>query len=116
MKAVYIINGFLESGKTEFITFTMQQPYFRSKGKTLLLLCEEGENEYDEELLAATNTVVEVIESSSDLNSSNSQRRPLQTQSPVHRMISGLGSKLLTSFNAHCKLSLTVSGMIVEPI
>ena len=71
MKAVYIINGFLESGKTEFITFTMQQPYFRSKGKTLLLLCEEGENEYDEELLAATNTVVEVIESSSDLNSSN---------------------------------------------
>ena len=31
MKAVYIINGFLESGKTEFIQFTMQQPYLKAK-------------------------------------------------------------------------------------
>lgn len=70
MKAVYIINGFLESGKTEFISFTMQQPYFQSRGKTLLLLCEEGETEYDEELLRATNTVIEVIDDKNDLNSS----------------------------------------------
>ena len=51
MKPVYVINGFLESGKTEFISFTLAQPYFRIKGKTLLLLCEEGEQEYDPELL-----------------------------------------------------------------
>ena len=48
-KPVYIINGFLESGKTEFITFTLGQPYFQIKGKTLLILCEEGENERSEE-------------------------------------------------------------------
>ena len=42
-----MINGFLESGKTEFITYTLAQPYFQVRGKTLLLLCEEGENEYD---------------------------------------------------------------------
>ena len=42
MKPVYIINGFLGSGKTEFINFTLDQPYFQSSGKTLLLLCEEG--------------------------------------------------------------------------
>ena len=47
MKPVYIINGFLGSGKTEFINFTLDQPYFQSSGKTLLLLCEEGEEEYD---------------------------------------------------------------------
>lgn len=50
-KPVYIINGFLESGKTEFITFTLGQPYFQIKGRTLLILCEEGENEYDPALL-----------------------------------------------------------------
>ena len=50
MKPVYVINGFLESGKTEFISFTLAQPYFQIKGKTLLILCEEGENEYDEAL------------------------------------------------------------------
>ena len=70
MKAVYIINGFLESGKTEFIQFTMQQPYFKSKEKTLLLLCEEGELEYDEALLKETNTVMEIIERKEDFNSS----------------------------------------------
>ena len=47
MKPVYMINGFLESGKTEFISFTLAQNYFQIKGKTLLILCEEGENEYD---------------------------------------------------------------------
>ena len=45
MKPVYVINGFLESGKTEFIRYTLAQPYFRIKGKTLLIVCEEGEIE-----------------------------------------------------------------------
>lgn len=70
MKSVFIINGFLESGKTEFITFTLQQEYFQIDGKTLLLLCEEGENEYDPELLKRTNTVVELIENREDFNGS----------------------------------------------
>lgn len=62
MKPVYLINGFLESGKTEFITFTMNQPYFQIKGKTLILLCEEGEIEYEEALLRRSNSVVELID------------------------------------------------------
>lgn len=62
MKPVYIINGFLESGKTEFITYTLDQPYFQIKGKTLILLCEEGEVEYEESLLAKSRAVIEVIE------------------------------------------------------
>ena len=66
MKPVYMINGFLESGKTEFITFTLAQPYFRSKGTTLIILCEEGEIEYEEELLQKTNSVVEVIDEEED--------------------------------------------------
>lgn len=66
MKPVYIINGFLESGKTEFINFTLDQPYFQISGKTLLLLCEEGEGEYDPAVLKHSNTVVEVIENEAD--------------------------------------------------
>lgn len=62
MKPVYIINGFLESGKTEFITYTLSQPYFQVRGKTLLILCEEGENEYDPMLLKQSRTVLEVID------------------------------------------------------
>ena len=66
-KPVYIINGFLESGKTEFISFTLAQPYFQIKGNTLLILCEEGENELDPKLLKKSRTVVELIEDEEDL-------------------------------------------------
>ena len=63
---IYLITGFLESGKTSFLSFTLQQDYFRIDGKTLLILCEEGEEEYDEEALAKANIVVEVIEKEED--------------------------------------------------
>lgn len=70
MKPIYVINGFLESGKTEFISFTLGQPYFQIKGKTLIILCEEGENEYDAELLRKSRTEVEIIEDEEDFNPS----------------------------------------------
>lgn len=71
MKPVYMINGFLESGKTSFINFTIQQPYFQIKGLTLLLLCEEGEEEYDPKILKASKTEVRVIEDEADFNAAN---------------------------------------------
>lgn len=64
---IYLLAGFLESGKTTFLNFTLQQDYFCIDGKTLLILCEEGEEEYDMEALALTNTVVEIIEKEEDL-------------------------------------------------
>ena len=71
MKPVYVINGFLESGKTEFISYTLGQPYFQAKGTTLLILCEEGENEYDDTLLKRSRTVVELVESEADFTPAN---------------------------------------------
>ena len=68
LKPVYIINGFLDAGKTDFFRYTIAQPYFRTKGKTLLIVCEEGENDYEEKLLKNTNTVVEYIEEEEDFN------------------------------------------------
>ena len=63
---IYLMTGFLESGKTSFLSFTIQQDYFHTDGKTLLILCEEGEEEYDPAILKANNTVVEVIENEED--------------------------------------------------
>lgn len=71
MKPVYVINGFLEAGKSEFIVYTLSQPYFQVRGKTLLILCEEGEVEYDPELLKKTRTTVEVIENEEDFTPKN---------------------------------------------
>ena len=64
---IYLITGFLESGKTTFLRFTLDQDYFQIDGKTLLILMEEGEEEYDTKALAKNNAVVEVIEKEEDL-------------------------------------------------
>ena len=45
---VYFINGLLESGKTEFINFTIEEDYFKIDELTLIIACEEGMEEYDE--------------------------------------------------------------------
>lgn len=44
---VYAFSGFLESGKTKFIQETLEDPRFNGGERTLLLVCEEGEEEYD---------------------------------------------------------------------
>ena len=46
---VYLFLGFLESGKTKFIQETLQDPRFSTGEKTLLLVTEEGELEYEPE-------------------------------------------------------------------
>ena len=60
---VYVINGFLDSGKSSFYTYTIGQPYFQSPDRTLLILCEEGEVEYSEKLLKQSRTDMAVIDS-----------------------------------------------------
>ena len=43
---VYLVAGFLDSGKTSFINGILQDG-FAAEDRTLLLCCEEGETEYD---------------------------------------------------------------------
>ena len=65
---VFVINGFLEAGKTQFISYTLQQDYFQSDGTTILVLCEEGDTEYDPELLKQTRTKLITVEDASELD------------------------------------------------
>ena len=44
---VYLFLGFLESGKTKFIQETLEDPRFSTGEKTLLLVTEEGVEEYE---------------------------------------------------------------------
>lgn len=60
---VYLFLGFLESGKTKFIQETLEDPRFSSGEKTLLLVMEEGEEEYETIKFAdAENTEIAFIE------------------------------------------------------
>lgn len=65
---VFLINGFLEAGKTQFISFTLQQEYFQADGNTVLILCEEGDTEYDKELLRKTHTKLITVDSAEEMD------------------------------------------------
>ena len=68
---VYLFVGQLESGKTKFIQETMEDPNFDSGDKTLLLVCEEGELEYDPSRFAFGGVHVAQIEDKSELTPEN---------------------------------------------
>ncbi len=59
---VFIINGFLESGKTSFIQDTLESEDFNDGGKTLVIACEEGEEGYDLVKMSALNTMVVTVD------------------------------------------------------
>lgn len=64
---VFLFTGFLESGKTLFLRDTIEDPSFTEGEKTLVIVCEEGEEEYDSKKLAAYNIVIETVEDEDDL-------------------------------------------------
>ena len=61
---VYMIAGFLDSGKTNFINGILSDG-FAAEDRTLLLCCEEGEEEYDPKGL--TNVTVISVEDEEEL-------------------------------------------------
>jgi len=59
---VYAFTGFLDSGKTKFIQETLEDPRFNDGERTLILLFEEGEEEYDFSTYPAKNVWLEVLD------------------------------------------------------
>ena len=58
---VYVFMGFLGSGKTTFAQDTLIKQGFTEGQKTLLLVCEDGEEEYDAAELKKNNIDLEFI-------------------------------------------------------
>lgn len=65
---VYICTGFLDSGKTTFIKDTLMKQEWIEEGPTLLLQCEEGEEEYSEKYLDENGLFLFNIEEREKLN------------------------------------------------
>ncbi len=63
---VYLFLGFLEGGKTTFIQETLEEDYFNDGQRTLIIACEEGLEEYDDDLLQRTGCKIEYVEEPED--------------------------------------------------
>ena len=64
---VFLVNGFLESGKTAFIIYTLGEEYFHIDCNTLLIVCEEGEVEFDSKLLGREKTFMVTVDDKKQL-------------------------------------------------
>lgn len=82
---VYLFIGFLESGKTRVIQETMEDPNFNNGEKTLILQCEEGEEELDLSCFAGQNVRLQTIEREEDLTAARLVE--WQKKNPLDRVI-----------------------------
>ena len=76
---VYVFTGFLDSGKTKFIQETLEDSRFNAGESTLLLVFEEGEEEYDFSAYPSQNVFMEV------LNQQTVTTKQLQALAKKHR-------------------------------
>ena len=72
--SVYLFLGFLESGKTKFIQETLEDKRMENGENTLLLICEEGEEEYAPKKFGVNNVAVVTLESVDELTEENLKR------------------------------------------
>lgn len=68
---VYLFTGFLEAGKTKFIQETLEDSRFHKGERTLLVLCEEGVEEYAPEQFCAPNVFLRTVEDEVDFTAEN---------------------------------------------
>ncbi len=68
---VYLFTGFLDSGKTKFIQETLEDPRFYDGERTLVILCEQGEEDYHPQKYPNENVFFHIIEDIADLNQKN---------------------------------------------
>lgn len=64
---VYLFTGFLEAGKTQFVQGTLADRRFDTGERTLLLVCEEGEEEYDLSRIRRSKTSCKLVEGEAEL-------------------------------------------------
>lgn len=62
-----VVTGFLESGKTTFVNEIIKSKVFEEYEETVLILCEEGPVEYEDEILKAHNVDILILEDESEL-------------------------------------------------
>lgn len=63
---VYLFTGFMDSGKTTLIRQTLLKDRFGDGAKTLLIVCEDGDEEYDEEEMKAAGVRMLMLEKEED--------------------------------------------------
>ncbi len=107
---VYIFLGFLESGKSTLIHTTLLDEGFNEGEKTLLLVCEEGIEEYDSAFLKKTHTDVVYFENIDEI-SADVLRELDKTYTPDRIMVEYNGTWNIDDF---LNIELPLDWLVVQ--
>jgi uncharacterized protein (DUF1919 family) len=77
---VYVVTGFIESGKTTLIHSMLEDKGFSRGEKTLIISCEEGIEEYDDKKLLENNCILVTMDDKDQWNEENLRRIDAQVQ------------------------------------
>ena len=91
---VYAFTGFLDAGKTKFIQETLEDPRFNAGERTLVLIFEEGEEEYDLSTYPQKNVYLEVLDQQTV---TEEQLLALQKKYRAERVVAELNGMLLVA-------------------
>lgn len=95
---IYLVNGFIESGKTTLINETLRDKSFSEGGKTLLIVCEEGIEEYDSVELSKYEVEIISIEEPEELSTQLFEKCSKEVNPPVRVMIEYNGTWKMDTF------------------
>ena len=75
---VYLFTGFMDSGKTTLVNETLFENDFAEGGKGIIIMCEDGDVEYDPEKLKTVNFQVVTIDSEEEFTEEKMKEINLQ--------------------------------------
>ena len=71
MLPVFLFTGFLDAGKTTFLQSMLEDPGFNEGQRTLVILCEEGEEELVPSRFSINNVTIHTVDSPAELTPAN---------------------------------------------
>ena len=71
MLPVFLFTGFLDAGKTTFLQSMLEDPGFNEGQRTLVILCEDGEEELVPSRFSINNVTIQKVEDQSELTQGN---------------------------------------------
>ena len=90
---VYTFTGFLEAGKTKFIQETLEDERFNAGERTLVLVMEEGVEEYDLSTYPHKNVYIEVIDDPQEVTTAELDN--LRKKHRAERVVTELNGMML---------------------
>ncbi len=102
---VYLFTGFMDSGKTTLIKETLFENDFGGDNRTVIIVCEDGDEEYDEGKLNTINAKVAMVRSRKILQQRSCRKFRRHTDRSRFLLSITVPGRLLLCLRQRCRMA-----------